>query len=68
MVAVVPINDHPQIQRLAGHAIKQGALSRRDHLWLTSAILSDPTLSPMDRTQINRVLDYIRMGKIRLVG
>ncbi|HEY9762767.1 MAG TPA: hypothetical protein V6D07_09585 [Trichocoleus sp.] len=68
MVSVVPINDHPPIQRLTDHAMQQCALSRRDHLWLTSALLSDPTLSPTDRNQINRVLDYIRMGKIRLVG
>lgn len=68
MLSVVPINDHPPIQRLTEHAMQQGALSRRDHLWLTSALLSDPTLSPSDRTRINRVLDYIRMGKVRLVG
>ncbi|MBD0335542.1 MAG: hypothetical protein ICV62_08635 [Cyanobacteria bacterium Co-bin13] len=68
MLSVVPINDHPQIQRLTRHAIEQGALTRRDHLWLTSAILSDPTLSPLDRTQINHVLDLIRRGRVRLVN
>ncbi|MBD0267253.1 hypothetical protein [Pseudanabaena sp. FACHB-2040] len=68
MLSVVPINDHPQIQRLTRHAIEQNALTRRDHLWLTSAILGDPTLSPLDRTQINHVLDLIRMGRVRLVN
>lgn len=68
MVSVVPINDHPQIQRLTRHALEQGALTRRDHLWLTSAILGDPTLSATDRSLINQVLDLIRMGRVRLVN
>lgn len=67
MVSVVPIKDHPQIQRLARHAIEQGAVTRRDHLWLTSAMLGDPTLSSLDRSQINRVLDLIRLGRVRVV-
>lgn len=54
------------IQTLVHNALHQRCLSRQDHLKLTSAILSDPTLTPSDRRHVNRLLDYVRMGKVRL--
>lgn len=55
------------VQQTTLQAIQRGRLSRRDHLQLTSALLGDFTLSAADRSQINRVLDYIRMGRVELI-
>ena len=67
MVAFAHDTSNSQVQFLAGQSIQQGYLRRRDHLYLTSAMLGDPQLSSADRSQINRVLDYVRMGRIQLV-
>jgi hypothetical protein len=48
-------------------ALRQGSLRRRDHLALMSQMLSDPALSPTCRSQINRLLDYIQMGRVQLL-
>ncbi|WP_187329483.1 hypothetical protein [Halomicronema hongdechloris] len=56
-----------RIYQLVHQAIHQGRLSRCDHLTLVSAMLADATLDPLDRSQINRVFDYVRMGRVRLV-
>lgn len=47
--------------------MKRGRLRRRDHLALTSAMLCNPGLSVSDRSEINQVLDQVRMGRIELV-
>lgn len=47
-------------------ALRQGSLRRRDYLALSSQMLSDPSLSPTYRNQINRLLDYIQMGRVKL--
>jgi hypothetical protein len=55
------------IQALVQQAVKVRQLSRQQHLKLTSAILSDPNMTPSDRFHINRLLDYVRAGKINLI-
>ncbi|MEM1280361.1 MAG: hypothetical protein AAGG53_10165 [Cyanobacteria bacterium P01_H01_bin.152] len=55
------------IQALVKHAVTARQLSRHEHLRLTSAMLSDPSLPAADRFHINRLLDYVRAGKISLV-
>ncbi len=47
-------------------AIQSGVLTRRDHLALTAAIFSDTSLSSAERNLINRVFDFIRMGRVQL--
>ncbi|HSM80227.1 MAG TPA: hypothetical protein VLS96_01010 [Nodosilinea sp.] len=63
MVSSLPAAD---IQRLATAAVQQGILSRRDHLTLSTAMLSNPTLTARDRQYINQVFDGIRSGRVRL--
>lgn len=60
---------HPNvaIQKITQEAIHQGVLRRRDHFALTAAMLCDSSLAPAIRSDINRVLDYIRMGRVVLV-
>ncbi|WP_456077469.1 hypothetical protein [Kamptonema formosum] len=44
-----------------------GKLSRRDHLLLTSALLSDDKITEEQRHQINRIFDYIQIGRLKFV-
>jgi hypothetical protein len=44
-----------------------GQMSRQDHLQLTSAILSDSQMTDEERRQINRVFDYVQIGRLKLV-
>jgi hypothetical protein len=66
MVSSLPHNSSSDLQPLVVLAIEQGVLSRRDHLTLATAMLSNPTLTDRDRQQINRVFDSIRAGRVRL--
>lgn len=63
MVSSLPASD---IQSLVSLAIEQGTLSRRDHLSLSTAMLSNPLLTTRDRQYINQVFDSIRSGRVRL--
>ncbi|MBD1918385.1 MULTISPECIES: hypothetical protein [Cyanophyceae] len=63
MVSFLPA---PDIQSLVSVAIEQGTLSRRDHLSLSTAMLSNPLLTTRDRQYINQVFDSIRSGRVRL--
>lgn len=57
-----PFNLHHVIDS----ALQTGVLTRRDHLALTAAMFSDTSLSPTERNLINRVFDFIRMGRVQL--
>jgi hypothetical protein len=63
----VPQERLNSIQAVVQVAVQRRTLSRNDHLDLTSTLLADPTITPSDRVYINRLLDYIRQGKVRLV-
>ncbi len=63
MVSSLPASD---IQSLVNAAIEKGMLSRRDHLSLSTAMLSNPLLTARDRQYINQVFDSIRAGRVRL--
>lgn len=54
-------------QNLVKQALQCGQITRQDHLRLTSAILADVAASPTERNQVNRVLDYIRTGRVKLI-
>lgn len=55
------------IESLMQQIIANGKLSRRDYMDLTSILLSDPHLSERDRCLINRVLDYVQIGRLKLI-
>jgi hypothetical protein len=42
-------------------------MKRQEHLYLTSMILSNRTLTEEERRQINRVLDHLMVGRLKLV-
>lgn len=66
MVSPLPQNPASTIQTLIATVIQQGTLSRRDHLILSTAMLSNPALTPSDRQHINQVFDSLRSGRVRL--
>ncbi len=63
MVSSLPASD---IQALLSDVIQHGVLRRRDHLALTTALLSNPRLTVRDRQHINQVFDGLRTGRVRL--
>jgi hypothetical protein len=66
MVSSVSQEVQFNLQTVITHAIEDGVLARRDHLALTTAMFSDTSLSPAERNCINRVFDFVRMGRVRL--
>lgn len=66
MVSSIPQNSVHNIQAMVTAAMHQGVLSRRDHLTLSTAMLSNPGLTARDRQHINQVFDSIRAGRVRL--
>ncbi|MBD2098893.1 hypothetical protein H6F90_27915 [Trichocoleus sp. FACHB-591] len=54
------------IKTITEQIIQAGQLSRREHLQLTSVILSDSKLSSEDRRQINLIFDYLQTGRLKL--
>ena len=47
--------------------VASGKITRREHLFLTSALLSDDKISEEDRHQINRIFDYIQIGRLKFI-
>lgn len=66
MVSSLPQNPASDIQALVDTVVQRGLLSRHDHLILSTAMLSNPALTPRDRKHINQVFDSIRSGRVRL--
>jgi hypothetical protein len=55
------------ISLMVARILASGRLSRRDHLVLTSAILSDIKINEEERHQINRIFDYLQIGRLNFV-
>jgi hypothetical protein len=47
--------------------VASGKITRREHLVLTSALLSDDKITEEDRHQINRIFDYIQIGRLKFI-
>jgi hypothetical protein len=67
MVWAIANKSHPPIASIIDNIIASGQMNRQEHLRLSSAILSDHRLSEDDRRQINRVFDYLQIGRLKLV-
>lgn len=58
-----------EIQLLVEQILETGQIDRNQYFQLASAILAaDQPITDQERSQINRTLDYIQTGRIRLVG
>ncbi|MBF2045977.1 MAG: hypothetical protein EDM05_036495 [Leptolyngbya sp. IPPAS B-1204] len=67
MVWITESRPSAAIRSLVEQIIAAGQLSRQEHLRLTSTILADYQLSDEDRGHISRVLDYVQIGRLRLI-
>jgi hypothetical protein len=47
--------------------LQTGEMTRQQHLQLTSDMLSDHQMTDEERRQINRVFDYLQVGRLKLV-
>jgi hypothetical protein len=54
------------LHQVLDSALQHGVLARRDHMALTTAMFCDTSLSTAERHRINRVFDFIRMGRVKL--
>lgn len=66
MVSSVKQESQFNLHNVLNTAIETGVLARRDHLALTAAMFSDTSLSSAERSHINRVFDFIRIGRVKL--
>jgi hypothetical protein len=46
--------------------LEKGKINRQEHVQLTSAMLSDHQMTNEERRQINRVFDYLQIGRLQL--
>jgi hypothetical protein len=56
-----------KIDAIIERAFSSGRMSRQDHLQLASALLADYKISEPERRQINRLFDYVQMGRLKLI-
>jgi hypothetical protein len=54
------------ITQMVERILHNGKITSKEHLQLTSAILADDKTSEEERHQINRIFDYLQIGKIKL--
>jgi hypothetical protein len=67
MVSSTSNTERSSIQPLIKKVIQTSELTRKEHLILSSRLLATMELSVAERNQINRIFDYIRMGRVRLL-
>jgi hypothetical protein len=67
MVWVAENRSSLTVQSLVEQVVAAGQLSRSEHMRLTSMILADYQLTDEDRRHLNRVLDYVQIGRLKLV-
>ncbi|MGL5510352.1 MAG: hypothetical protein ACRC2J_19135 [Microcoleaceae cyanobacterium] len=54
------------ITQMVQSILDSGKITSKEHLQLTSAMLADDKTSEEERHQINRIFDYLQIGKIKL--
>jgi hypothetical protein len=55
------------IRQFVEQVIASGQITRQEHLNLASMLLSEQRMTDEDRCQINRIFDYIQIGRLKLV-
>lgn len=46
--------------------LEKGKISRQEHIQLTSALLSHDQMTDEERCQINRLFDYLQIGRLKV--
>lgn len=60
-------NTNVDIQQFTRHVLDAGEMTRQEHLQLTSLLLSAQRLSVTERREINRIFDYVQLGRLKLI-
>ncbi|MBD2494670.1 hypothetical protein [Nostoc sp. FACHB-280] len=55
------------IKKIVDKIISSGKLSRQDHALLLSQVFANGQISDRVRRQINRILDQIQTGQLKLI-
>ncbi|MEK0177839.1 hypothetical protein [Microcoleus anatoxicus] len=55
------------LTQMVDRILASGKIARREHLILTSTILSNEKISEDERYQINRIFDYIQIGRLKFI-
>lgn len=55
------------IKRIVDKIISSGKMSRQDHNFLLSAVIDNGEIRDKERRQINRILDHIQTGQLKLI-
>ncbi|MFB2920563.1 MULTISPECIES: hypothetical protein [Aerosakkonema] len=63
----VPSKTTLEAKQIVDRILVAGQISRKQHMLLTCAILSDTQLTDEDRRQINHIFDYIQVGRLKIV-
>jgi hypothetical protein len=63
----LPKKNQIPVQQIVERVVATGQIRRSDHLYLTSRLLSSQALSLEERVHINRILDRLQLGQLRLV-
>jgi hypothetical protein len=61
--ALIPVS----VPALVEQIFAAGRLSRHEHMQLTSVMLSNSQLPEVERSQISQILDYVQIGRLKLV-
>ena len=67
MVRQNPTPSNLTIEQLIAQILESHQIGRQQHLQLTSAMLGDKNITDESRRQINRILDQIQTGRIKIV-
>lgn len=62
-----PDKFNPALKQLVDQIFTSGQITRREHLQLTSMLLSANKMTEAERGQVNRIFDYIQAGRLKLV-
>ncbi|AFY44244.1 hypothetical protein [Nostoc sp. PCC 7107] len=55
------------IKKIVDKIISSGKLSRQDHALLLSQVFADDLINDRVRRQLNRILDQIQTGQLKLI-
>ncbi|GEM_PF-3713328 len=61
------IKPNLSLKQTVDRIIDSGQIKRQEHMRLTAEILGSEDTSTDSCYQINRILDYIQMGRIKLI-
>jgi hypothetical protein len=67
MVQLSSVKSDLKIKPTVEQILAIGQMSRKEHLWLISAMLSDSDITSDDRRRINYVFDCLQTGRVKLV-